>query len=223
MKNIILFILFIVGIFILNISFYYSSENYRDFLKRVKNESKKQENTLSEEDLIKSNSSYFSWKIEEKKEKEDSDKNEKIKTNENKNTDLKQEVKLWKWYQSILEMFWEYNLSLLEVNANLFDLTNEYPDSYYEFYSPKITLYFFTSKTYEQVYDIFNVLQTELPFKINKTNNFWNNSFYINFNNDINDSFIRMVIENNWIVFWLKVEKKEYDNIKQRLQNLWNN
>lgn len=223
MKNIILFILFIVGIFILNISFYYSSENYRDFLKRVKNESKKQENTLSEEDLIKSNSSYFSWKIEEKKEKEDSDKNDKIKTNENKNTDLKQEVKLWKWYQSILEMFWEYNLSLLEVNANLFDLTNEYPDSYYEFYSPKITLYFFTSKTYEQVYDIFNVLQTELPFKINKTNNFWNNSFYINFNNDINDSFIRMVIENNWIVFWLKVEKKEYDNIKQRLQNLWNN
>lgn len=223
MKNIILFILFIVGIFILNISFYYSSENYRDFLKRVKNESKKQENTLSEEDLIKSNSSYFSWKIEEKKEREDSDKNEKIKTNENKNTDLKQEVKLWKWYQSILEMFWEYNLSLLEVNANLFDLTNEYPDSYYEFYSPKITLYFFTSKTYEQVYDIFNVLQTELPFKINKTNNFWNNSFYINFNNDINDSFIRMVIENNWIVFWLKVEKKEYDNIKQRLQNLWNN
>lgn len=224
MKNIVSFILFIVSIFIINIVFYYSSENYRDFLKRVKIESSVQEEQKSSSKpdfLLKNNeNSYFSWVLKENKKEESLEKKEEQK---DKNINIKKEVKLWKWYQGILDMFSEYNLTKLDVNANLFDLTNEYPDSYYEFYSKRLTLYFFTSKNYEQVFDIFNVLQTDLPFKINKTNNFWNNSFYINFNNDINDSFIRIVIENNWIVFWLKIDKNEYENIKQKLQNLRNN
>jgi len=33
-------------------------------------------------------------------------------------------------------------------------------------------LYFFTTKNYKEVYDIFDVLQLELPFKINAMNNF---------------------------------------------------
>lgn len=217
MKNIILFILFLVGIFILNIAFYYSSESYRDFLKRVKTESSKEVNI--EEEFIKNEElwSYFSWKIEEKEIKEV----EKEKIEEKQ--EIKEEVKLGAWYQNILKLFSEYDLSMLPVSKNLFDLTNEYPEPYYEYYSSKLTLYFFTSKTYNQVYDIFSVLQGELPFKVNQANNFWEKSFYINFNNDINDNVIRMVISHNWIVFWLKVDKKEYENIKQKLQNLRNN
>lgn len=217
MKNIILFILFLVGIFILNIAFYYSSESYRDFLKRVKTESSKEVNI--EEEFIKNEElwSYFSWKIEEKEIKEV--KKEKIEEKQ----EIKEEVKLGAWYQNILKLFSEYDLSMLPVSKNLFDLTNEYPEPYYEYYSSKLTLYFFTSKTYNQVYDIFSVLQGELPFKVNQANNFWEKSFYINFNNDINDNVIRMVISHNWIVFWLKVDKKEYENIKQKLQNLRNN
>ena len=52
-------------------------------------------------------------------------------------------------------------------------------------------------------------------------NNFWEKSFYINFNKDVNDA-VRMVILHKWIVFWLKVDKNEYSKIKQRLQNLRN-
>jgi|GEM_PF-2635221 hypothetical protein len=44
MKNIILFILFLASIFIVNIAFYYSSEEYRDFLKTVKTVSNKENN-----------------------------------------------------------------------------------------------------------------------------------------------------------------------------------
>lgn len=230
MKNIILLVLFVVGIFIVNMGFYYSSPEYRDFLKKVKTEAIKSQEV--EEDLSKhSNSSYFSWKVEEKiKEEleEKVEKNFKIPEKiENKNNDkklpIKQEVKLWKSYQDILNIFSEYNLSKLEVNANLFDLTNQYPDAYYEFYSPKFTLYFFTTKSYEDIYDIFDVLQLELQFKLNPANNFWEKSFYINFDEDINDDVIRMVIFHKWIVFWLKVHKTEYNNIKQKLQNLRNN
>lgn len=217
MKNIILFILFLVGIFILNIAFYYSSESYRDFLKRVKTESSKEVNI--EEEFIKNEElwSYFSWKIEEKEIKEV----EKEKIEEKQ--EIKEEVKLGAWYQNILKLFSEYDLSMLPVSKNLFDLTNEYPEPYYEYYSSKLTLYFFTSKTYNQVYDIFSVLQGELPFKVNQANNFWEKSFYINLEEDINDG-IRVVISNNWIVFWLKIDKDEYYNsIKQKLQNLRNN
>lgn len=218
MKNIILFILFIVGIFILNICFYYGSEDYRNFLKRVKNESEK---TVVKDDFTKINdSNYFSGVIEEKE--TEAKIIEEPKT-ENKDIEVKEEVKLWKWYQNILNIFSEYDLTKRDVTANLFDVTNEYPDQYFEYYSQKLTLYFFTSKTYNQVYDIFDVLQKELPFTINQSNNFWDNSFYINLEKDINDSIVRMVISIDWIVFWLKVHTSEYENIKQKLENLKNN
>lgn len=216
MKNIILLILFLVGIFILNITFYYSSDSYRNFLKKAKQGI---ENTEKDENLSShKNSNYFSWIVEDKKEELD-----KKEEKPEKDHEVKQEVKLWKWYQDILNMFSGYNLSKLDVNANLFDLTNEYPDEYYEFYSPKFTLYFFTSKTYNQVYDIFSILQSELPFKVNPTNTFWDKSFFINFNKDVNDETIRIVVLKDWIVFWLKVKSDEYNNIKQILQNLRNN
>lgn len=221
MKNIILFILFLVGIFIVNIAFYYTSTDYRNFIKRVKTESEKTD--IKDDFTKKTDNLFFSGKLEEKI-NENNKKENNIKNEERQvaPTIAKEEVKLWKWYQDILNMFSEYDLRMLEVNANLFDLTNEYPDSYYEFYSPKLTLYFFTTKNYKEVHDIFDVLQLELPFKINSLNNFWEKSFYINFNNDLNDA-VRMVILYKWIVFWLKVEKNEYNNIKKRLQNLRNN
>ena len=224
MKNIILFLLFLVSIFVINIAFYYTSSDYRDFIKRVKTES---ENTKEVPDFsVRWENNYFSWKIEKNKEENKTEKTDSDKKQQTKNTKkpapvTTQEVKLWKWYQDILNMFSEYDLKKLEVNANLFDLTNEYPDAYYEFYSPKLTLYFFTTKNYKEVYDIFDVLQLELPFKINAMNNFWEKSFYINFNKDVNDA-VRMVILHKWIVFWLKVDKNEYSKIKQRLQNLRN-
>lgn len=211
MKNIILIILFLVGIFILNITFYYTSSNYQDFIKRVKKESSKTSTSILQEDFSWDNiwKNYFSGTISQiEKENENKNKNE---------SDSKQEeIKLWKWYQEILDLFKEYDLKKVDINFNLFDLTNEYPDSYYEFYSPKLTIYFFTTKNYSDLYDIFKVL--EWPFKINESNSFWEKSFFINFNSDLKDA-VRIIIANKWIVFWIKVDKNEYENVKQKLQN----
>lgn len=228
MKNIIIIILFLVSIFIINIIFYYTSPAYKDFLVRVKQEASVEQENKSEDFLWKNNKNYFSWTIEDKIEQKKDDflknnsKNDLIE-NDIKEEIRKEEVKLWKWYQEILDLFSEYDFTKVDVNVNLFDLTNEYPDKYFEFYSKKMTVYFFTSKTYQEVFDIFKVLQSESPFKLNETNTFWEKSFFINFNSDINDSFVRTIIVNKWIVFWLKFEKSEYDNIKEKLQNLRNN
>jgi|TARA_Y100001960_G_scaffold324040_1_gene403572 hypothetical protein len=69
-------------------------------------------------------------------------------------------------------MFSQYDLKKIELNSNLFDLTNEYPDDYFEYYSKDLTLYFFPTKRYNEVYDIFHVLTFELPIELNKVNNF---------------------------------------------------
>jgi hypothetical protein len=63
-------------------------------------------------------------------------------------------------------------------------------------------------------------LEYELPFTINEINNFWDKSFYINLNSDINDNIVRIVITNNWIVFWLKIKKNEYNLVKEKLNTL---
>jgi len=127
---------------------------------------------------------------------------------------------LWKNYQKILDIFSHYSLKSIELTNNLFDLTWEYPDSYYEYYSKDLTLYFFDTKTYNQVHDVFNVLAYDLPFSVNKVNNFWNASFYINLNEDIVDNYIRLVINYKWVVFGLKIKKSEYNTVKQYLWEL---
>ncbi|MDP2396498.1 MAG: hypothetical protein Q8S84_07630 [bacterium] len=71
-----------------------------------------------------------------------------------------------------MELFSSYSINKLHVNSYLFDITDEYPDNYYEYYSKDLTLYLFPTKTYKEVFDIFSVLSTELPFKINEVNNF---------------------------------------------------
>ena len=78
-------------------------------------------------------------------------------------------------------------------------------------------MYFFTTKTYTQIYDIFDYLQLDWPFTINEINNFWENSFYINLNEEVNDNFIRLVISENWITYWLKIKSSEYENVKNIL------
>ncbi|MGB2110718.1 MAG: hypothetical protein ACPHY8_02055 [Patescibacteria group bacterium] len=94
----------------------------------------------------------------------------------------------------ILSGFSQYNFEEIELTTNLFDITNEYPDDYYEFYSKDLTLYFFDTKTYGEVKDIFDVLSYDVSFDINEVNNFANSSFYINLDEDIQDNYIRIVM-----------------------------
>lgn len=64
---------------------------------------------------------------------------------------------------------------------------------------------------------MFEYLQIDLPFSINEVNNFWEKSFYINLDEKINDNYIRLVISENWITFWLKINKSQYENVKNIL------
>lgn len=222
MRNLIIFVVFLIISFFINVVFYYVSPEYKDFIKNFKEEKiLKTENEDIEEKtdpwtvLVEEDESM--WLV-----KNDNKNNEifdKINELTNK-VQIKENVVLWKNYRDILSLFSSYNLQELEINTSLFDVTTEYPDNYIEYYSKELTLYFFPTKTYSQVYDIFKVLEYELPFNVNSVNNFWDKSFYINLDNDINDNIIRIVISYKWISFWIKTKKNEYSLIKEKLNSL---
>lgn len=222
MRNLIIFIVFLIISFFINVVFYYVSPEYKDFIKNFKEE----KILKSENEDIEEKTDPWTVLVEEDESmwlvKNDNKNNEifdKINELTNK-VQIKENVVLWKNYRDILSLFSSYNLQELEINTSLFDVTTEYPDNYIEYYSKELTLYFFPTKTYSQVYDIFKVLEYELPFNINPVNNFWDKSFYINLDNDINDNIIRIVISYKWISFWIKTKKNEYSLIKEKLNSL---
>jgi len=216
MRKLIIFLVFLVSIFIINYVFYVVSEDYRFFLKKIKDSwgivyldqtkvkteiDKKEENALKDIQIIEVNK-----------------KNEEIfSINEEDEVELKDEVELWKSYKKILSKFATYDLKKLEVNTNLFDLTDEYPDNYLEYYWENLTLYFFPTKKYSDLVDIFKVLEYELPFIVKEVDNFGEASFYVNLDKDIQDRFIRLVISYEWVAFWIKVKKTDYDLVKAKL------
>lgn len=226
MRKTMIFIIFLVTIFSINILFYFISEDYRFFLKKLKWDN------IIEESII----------IDNNKESDDSENLWELSTNElNRNwyigldkdnekifdlsdnswkIKLKNKISLWKNYTDIIDLFSIYRIKKLEINSNLFDLTDEYPDNYFEYYSKDLTLYLFPTKTYSDIKDIFNILSTDWPFELNEVNNFWDKSFYINLDKDIEDRFIRIIISNKWIIFWLKIKKEEYSLIRDKLNKL---
>ncbi len=225
MRKVIIFIIFLIVLFIVNIWFYILSDDYRAFLKNLKDNDTKvelQEKSFSDS-LLQENITDTNVVKTNKTENVKIDKKTDIKENEEEGTWSKEvttEITLWKNYLELVDLFSSYGINKLHVNSNLFDITDEYPDNYYEYYSKDLTLYLFPTKSYKDVYDIFSVLSSDLPFKIKEVNNFWEKSFYVNLNNDISDRFIRLVISNKWIVFWIKIEKTQYDAVKQKLQSL---
>jgi len=227
LRSFIYIILFLVISFLLNIFFYFISWDYRHFLKEIKSD-----------DTIKNNISYNTWKIIEKNNKELTNSvifDEKNINNTNKKSYAKLnndedkkviynqvigKIKETKIEKDILNKFKEFKLKKLELHPRLFDLTTEYPNEYIEYYSEYLTLYFFWNEPYDKLKDIFNVLTYELPFSINEVNNFWNKSFYINLNKDFNDNQIRIVFLYKNRTFWLKVSKKLYSIVKEKLERL---
>lgn len=222
MRKIIGFIIFLIIIFVVNLVFYFLSDDYRFFLKKIKDTNQVvylEDKVINDEVAIsKEEEKILEWA----EVVEASTKNEEIfETKEDSwNKVLKNEVTLWKNYQTIIKLFSIYDLNKLEMNSNLFDLTDEYPDNYFEYYSKDLILYLFPTKTYSEIYDIFSVLDDELPFTINEVNNFWDNSFYINLNENIEDRFVRLIISNKWVVFGLKIKKTEYNLVKDKLNSL---
>ena len=132
-----------------------------------------------------------------------------------------EEIKLTKIEENILSSFQKYDLKQVDLHSRLFDLTWEYPDKYFEYYNEDINLYFFWNKIYSDLRDIFEVLTYELPFVINEVNNFWTNSFYINLNDWFDDGYVRIVLEKSNRLFWIKIKKELYSQIKNELATVF--
>lgn len=221
MRRIIHVLLFVVFIFLLNILFYFLSDDYKKFIKQVKTWEKNTQTTSTFPDNID-----ISNNVDEiiKEIQEDTQDSTDILPNQPnaEETFVSDETKkiLGKNYQVILSGFSQYNFEEIELTTNLFDITNEYPDEYYEFYSKDLTLYFFDTKTYEEVKDIFDILSYDVSFDINEVNNFANSSFYINLNEDIQDNYIRIVMNYKWVVVGLKIKSEQYTQVKNILESL---
>lgn len=218
MRRLIVFLVFLVFLFLVNVTFYFLSEDYEFFLKKLKNDDEiVYMDDIVIDDSIRNQLNDSNIAVVE------IDSVKEIKEDEKETTTFiskEPEKILWKNYQKILDLFTKFSLTPIELTNNLFDLTNEYPDEYYEYYSKDLTLYFFDTKSYSEVSDIFEVLAYDSPFTINNVNNFWNASFYINLNDDIQDNYVRLVINYKWVVFGLKIKKSKYNTIKESLLQL---
>ncbi len=104
--------------------------------------------------------------------------------------------------------------------SSLFDITTEYPDDYHEYANKHISIYVFPTKNYDEIYNIFDVLRYEVPYTLNETNNFWDKSFYINLDEVYRDGIVRIVLESQNTVFWLKIKKDNYNTVKKILEEL---
>jgi hypothetical protein len=221
-RKIIYFLFFILFIFVANITLFYWSSDYRGFLQSIKlgngeendlNVSDEYTYSPKPEDVIYMNEdtgsiipSTGTWKEGEK----------------TQSWSLKKAVEIVMTSEddNILKKFLSFQLKRIFIHPSLFDLTTEYPDEYFEYSNGSVSLYFFVTKTYDGVFDIFDVLSNELPFSINQTNSFWERSFYVNLDKDFVDDNIRIIIEYKKRVFWLKIKKDTYNQVKEILAYL---
>jgi len=239
-------LIFILIWFILNIIFFMFSDNYRYFLQSLKYDNTPEykvddkykisitdeyEEIVNENDLFSWLSNNFSDKSSAiDKNKELSNNSDKVKlgsikiNNNNWREDKKiefldsiEEIKLTDIENNILESLKKYNLKKIDLHPRLFGLTWEYPDDYFEYYADDINLYFFWNKLYSDMKDIFEVLTYELPFSLNEVNNFWEKSFYLNLNSWFDDENVRVILKKSNRIFWFKIKKELYNQMKNDL------
>lgn len=220
MRRIIHVLLFVVLLFLLNLMFYFISDDYKEFIKQAKTGEKTTEQYSTFPDDIEV-SELLETNVTQPENIKDSTDDFSFQPIAEETYVAEESKKvLGKNYQVILDGFSQFNFESIELTTNLFDITNEYPDDYYEFYSKDLTLYFFDTKTYSEVKDIFQVLSYDVSFTINEVNNFVDASFFINLNEDIQDNFVRIVANYKWVVVGLKVKREQYPQIKKILESL---
>lgn len=129
-----------------------------------------------------------------------------------------------KWFSEAIKNFsWNFKWLNFQEKAyddyyKIFDLTDEYLWNYLTYTSDNIEIYFFPDSTFDEMYKFFEVLSYDQYFSLNKVNNFWWKTFFIN--KDTKDDYIRLVLEYDNKIFWLKVKNSYYNNVKNVLNNL---
>ncbi len=226
MRNTIIFLLWLMFLLFCNIFAYIVSEDYRFFLKKIKY----QEEIVYDAGLEVNDNNKV--KII------DSSKEQVLNNNEIQSTGtgfnfLSELSGVWKILEpelpaltdtqtSFLQSFQSFDLKELDTNAALFDVTTEYPDPYYTFYAPELTLYIFPTKNYNQIKKIFEVQTFELPYTLNEANALVSPSFFINLDTSVDDGDVRIVGEYENIAFWLKIRKDSYNTVKE-IFSQWGN
>ena len=134
--------------------------------------------------------------------------------------EIRKKLELSQTAKLVLQKFKEDDFELLEQNDkdDLLDIAWEYPDDYLQYYRVWADVYILATRTFDEVKDIFEVLEYEMPFSLNRVNNFWDESFYINL--DRADDKIRFIFEYKWEVYWVKVKKENYNTVKNIINNL---
>lgn len=249
MKKIVYALFFISFVFIFNIMLFYYSNTYSLFLKNLKYWSEKKDfNNLITDDYLLNNFNWKTNECNCELKNENSNNNDEgnlndLLTNENildenilnnqvpniqnefidqkkikqeKLDSMRNDIKI----QRVLSLFLQYSLNLKNYDEyyKIFNLTDEYPKLYLTYLSKNIDIYFFEDNNFEEIYNLFWVLSSDLNLNLNKVDNFWKNAFFINLNTG--DNFVRMIIDNWEIIFWLKFEKSYYNEVKNILKKL---
>ena len=224
-------ILFVItGVFFVNLVLYILSDDYRFFIKKMKYNDTVVHDTIREvnDTNIDADKIFDTFSEEEKQllQEDSASENETYEISEDKelqfldsfeNKEEKEVLVMSPTEKEILDVFSWFNFKLLQKHASLFDITTEYPDEYFEYYNKDLVLYFFSTKNYSEVYDIFDILSDELPYDVNEVNNFWQASFYINLKEVYTDAFVRLVVQYKNKAFWLKINKDRYNEVKTLL------
>ncbi len=246
MKKIIYWFLFLFVIFLLNVAWYFFSENYRFLLKKIKhwdNYVMQDDETLkdlnfSDEEIQKTNN--WTWTCDCSKSQciledssswvfnkvstwttqlQDLENIQKSNTTNALSWEVLSDELTYSWIiNQVKEKFSWYDFKYKPYwdDYMMFGFTDEYPNKYLTYNAWKFEIYFFVDDNFDKVYDFFELLSKDLNFEVKKTNNFWNRSFYIN---TTDAKFIKVIVKSWDKLFWLNIKKQYYNEVKDILKN----
>lgn len=236
MKKIIYVVFFLSIVLILNILAYFISDDYRFFLKKLKYNWNIPNSQIISDNY---NNDFKVWECNCELPKNNISQNTSNTWTKSveKNTYLSW-VFVWSTWPNSQTQSWiiqwlfpkefdEFkqkfpNAKLLEKPYDdyykVFDITDEYLWNYYTLTSTDLEIYYFTWNTFESVFDFFQAVSYDLPITVNRVDNFATKSFYIN--KKEKDDFIRLVIEYDRKIFWLKIKNAYYNEVKNILNQL---
>lgn len=225
-RKVIYFLHVLLFILVINIVFFYSNESYNSFVRNLKYGIETPETQI----VINDDYGYYSPSPENVTYLNTEDEgtgsiNDTIEADiltEIEITPEKDETTIYMQDDDIkvLNTFASYNLKRLFEHGSLFDLTTEYPDDYFEYLGGDISIYFFVTKSYENVKEVFEAISYTLPFSIKEVTLSEKRAFFLNLEQNFSDDYIRLVVEYKKRVFWLKIKKTMYNEVKNLIQTI---
>lgn len=230
MRTSIFFLFILILLLLWNIILYFTNEEYRFFVEKIKHQNEVVESrniVIDDSVLLQNERNTLNWASGNSLSEESvslsaleflesiTSRRENNQIDTRKLELLPSEINI-----ELLLYFEEFDLESINPENYLFWVTSEYPDPFLQWFSDRIIFYSFPTKVYRDIYDIFDVLSFDLPISLNEINNFWSQSFFINMDQDWEDDFIRIVFEYQNEVFWLKIKNIYYNEVREILSVL---